>query len=207
MPDGRLTDLRMRVVTTVYRRVVLMARALVAIDGPSAPADARVALLGEGDIDAYTRFRPDAGASQVERRLERGHRAYLVWVDDRIVHAAWVATGRVPVLYLGRDILLAPDELFVYDSFTHNEFRGTGRARARMERVFADYTHHGYRRCLAIVAAENVVGRLAMESGGYRRAGAYRCLRLGHRHACWPQPLNGQPLPALAPLTPWGNDR
>ena len=36
----------------------------------------------------------------IEARLARGDRCYAVWVEGRIVHAAWLATGRARVDYL-----------------------------------------------------------------------------------------------------------
>jgi GNAT superfamily N-acetyltransferase len=192
-----LSDLRMRLVTTFYRRATLMVRDLGETDTAPAHVAARMATISMGELDSYLEFRPRADRRVIERRLEKGDEGVVAWVDAQIVHAAWIATGRSYVAYLDRDLLLAPDELLVYDSFTIPELRGSGIARARMAHVFAEYARRGYRRCFAIVAVENSVGAHTMQSGGYRKTGRFSCLRLGPWSRCW-QSSTSDRVPALA---------
>jgi GNAT superfamily N-acetyltransferase len=124
------------------------------------------------------------------------------WVAGRLVHAAWIATGRAHIAYLRRDLVLAPTELFVYDSFTLPAWRGSGIARGRMLHVFAGYRQRGYRRCFALAAAENHAGRQAMVSAGYRALQDYVSVRLGPWDRCWSVQRGEPHVPELAlPLT------
>jgi GNAT superfamily N-acetyltransferase len=177
-----LAELRMRVVTTLYRRVHVMACDLSTVEPIEPDVEVRIARLTRDDVEAYARFRPRA---PFDDRLAKGHEIVAAWLGDRIVHAAWIATGRGPASYLDRDLVLAPDELLVYDSFTSPDHRGMAIAPARMSHVFREYRKRGYRRCLAIVAVENEGGRRAMESGGYRAIGRYACLRAGRWTWYW----------------------
>lgn len=193
----RSGSLWMRFVTSFYRRAVLMVRELDALENVTPPMPGRIALMSRGEIDAYRRFRPGAGAADLEVRLARGDVAVVAWLDDRIGHAAWVATGRAYVSYLGRDLLLKPDELLVYDSHTLPDLRESGIAKARMDFVFREYRTRGYRRCFAIVAMENVIGRRAVEAGGYHAVARYHRLRLGPLDRCWPAAGSDPTIPRL----------
>ena len=187
----------MRVSTTFYRRAALMVRDLAAGETVLDPAPASIAPLEPGELAAYLRFRPDQSAEVIHQRLTKGHAAFVARVGDRIVHAAWVASGRAYVPYLRRDILLERDELLMYDSYTLAEFRETGIARARQMHVFREYRKRGFRRFVAVVARENVVGRRAVEAAGYRPDARYACVRLGPLDRCRQVWSDGTAVPEL----------
>lgn len=188
----------MRLVTSFYRRGILMVRELAGEEAAAPNASARLAPLLPADFEAYRRFRPRTERAHLEARYGKGHEAVAAWVDERIVHAAWVAMGRGPVPYLGGELVLRPDELLVYDSFTLPAFRGRGISRARMSYVFGRYRERGYRRCLAVVALENRRGRRALDAGGYQSAGRYSCIRVGPWYWCWNAHSGHTRLPELA---------
>jgi GNAT superfamily N-acetyltransferase len=195
-------SLATRIVTTFVRRATLMVRHLD--EGSTALPDcgATFAALGDDDLSRYVEFRPGASVASLRARFARGDAAVGAWVEGRLVHAAWIATGRAYIAYLRRDLVLGPDELLVYDSFTLPDSRGSGIARARMLHVFDEYGRRGYRRCFALAAAENQAGRQAMASAGYRPAQDYICLRLGPWDRCWRLQPSQVRWPELAlPLT------
>jgi GNAT superfamily N-acetyltransferase len=188
----------MRISTTFYRRATLMVRDLASVEPNSPQGPARIAQLRREDLGAYGQFRPETPVAQLERRLARGDAAFVAWVGNRIVHAAWVAAGRAYVAYQHRDLLLQPDELLMYDSYTLPEYRESGIARARMMHVFREYGARGYRRFVGVVAEENVIGRHAIESTGYRAAARYACVRLGGWSRCWRVSTSDTHTPELA---------
>ena len=202
-PDARPTlaaELRMRVVTTFRRRATLMVRDLSAADDAPAASHARIARIARldpADIDAYLRLRPRATRAGIEARIARGDVAVAAWVDGRIAHAAWVATGRTHIPYLGCDLVLDAGEMLVHDSFTDPAHRHAGLAHARMMWVFREWARLGFRRCFAVVAEENEVGRRAMASAGYREVGRYVCVRLGPWSRCRQVTEQGATLPRL----------
>ena len=187
-----------RVVTTAYRRVFLMVHDLRPLPGvPSDPI--RLTWLSSADLDAYLAFRPRANAHDIGRRFSRGDQACAAWIGDRIVHVAWMATGRGPAPYLRRDLALAEGEAMIFDSFTIDAFRRRGITRARMAFVIDELKRRGQHCCICIVAVENTSGYRTLLAHGYRPAGRYVALGVGRSGACW---ATSADLPALLPPRP-----
>ena len=191
--------LPMKLWTTFYRRVVLMARPLDGTIPDAGPAESLdIRMLSEIDAFAYRRFRPDQDPDVVPLRLRQGHQCFAVWQDARIVHAAWAAINRVYIPYLRRHIILAPGiDVFVYDSFTLLSHRHHGLAHARAFRILQHYRQAGYRRAMALIAVENKAALGPSLGSGYRPQGMYRCLRFGPWQCTWSRSDSGEPLPAL----------
>ncbi len=165
---------------TVYRRVVLMERPL---DEPVVAVEARlpvvISLLEETEVDEYIGFRPEAAPSEVRRRLEGGQSCFVARHEDRIVHSAWAATRRAWIEYLAREIQLAPDEVYVYESFTAPGFRGQNIAPARETQMIRIYRDAGYRRSWAAIMPENKPAYRPFEKLGYRPFGVLGYVKIG----------------------------
>jgi hypothetical protein len=164
----------------IYRRLILLERPL----NQSPPrirtsASMRVTMLAGSELDAYMAFRPDQDAIEIRRRLDQEHRCFAVWQDREIIHAAWVATGRVTIEYLSREIALALDEVYVYDSVTAPAFRGRGASPVRAVALGEHFRVLGYRRLLTAVHPENWVGFRPLEKLGTRRVGVIGYVGLG----------------------------
>ncbi len=188
-----------KVLTTCYRRVVVMVRPL---DRPIADRPPRlpvvISILGEDDLEAYRRFRPDQLERILEARRVRGDRCFAAWHEGRIVHAAWVATGGVHVPYLRRDLMLQSGDVYIYDSFTLPAFRGHGLAQARSAHLLKHYRQLGYRRALGVVAVENKVAFRPALGIGFYPIGLYGCVRFGPWQWDWQRVWREEPLPRLA---------
>lgn len=188
----------MKVWTTFYRRMVVIARPLdqtLPEVTPSVPVDIR--WLTENDLSAYLACRSDHDADLVIARLGRGHRCFAVWQDGRIVDVAWLATRRVTIAYLRLDLTLAREEVLLYNSFTLAAYRGRGLAKARDAHVLRHYQREGFHRMIAFVAVENKAGLRSMQATGYRPIGMVRCLRFGPWQRVW------QHADENASLPPW----
>jgi hypothetical protein len=70
------------------------------------------------EIDEYLSFRLGADPLLVCRRLSMGQRAFVARHEARIVHAGWTTTKRAWIDFLDREITLASDEVYQYESFT-----------------------------------------------------------------------------------------
>ncbi len=163
----------------IYRRLTLLERPLSAIPEASSPPSIRVTELSDSEIGAYLTFRPDQDAETIHRRLAQGHRCFAVWHEDRIVHAAWAATGRAPVEYLSHDLALDPGEVFVFDSYTALAFRGRGASPLRALVLGRHFRAHGYQSVLTAVHPENTAGFRPLEKVGARRVGVIGYIGIG----------------------------
>jgi hypothetical protein len=166
--------------TGIYRRLILGERPL-----DERPPEVltvlpfRVAPLGVGQLDAYHALRPDQDAAEVRRRLEAGQWCAAVWLDEEIVGALWLAGGRVRIEYLGRDLELGPDEVYVYDGYTSPAFRGARASPLRTAWSIRHASGLGFRRLLATFLPENQPALPLWNRVGYRRLGVIGYVKLG----------------------------
>src|SRR5262249_44587229 len=167
-------------VAGIYRRLGLLERRLD-IPVPDVTVDPafRVALLMDGERAAYLEFRPDQDVVEVTRRLDRGDHCFATWQEQRIVHAAWAATGRAWIEYVSRELPLAADDVYVYDSFTTPEFRGRGAAPLRARVLGQYFAARGYARLLTAVLQENAAGFRPLEKVGTRPVGTIGYIGIG----------------------------
>jgi GNAT superfamily N-acetyltransferase len=188
----------------IYRRLILRERPLSQpFPDVSACVPVCVSLLAAGEIDAYMAFRPDQSIAEVRRRLDEGQRCFAVWLDGRIIHAAWTVTGRAGIEYLSTEITLAPDEVYAYDVFTSPTFRGLGVSPARMLEMMRYFRDHGYRRLFATILPENRSSFRPGEKVGWDRLiGVIGYVGLGPwRHVFWRMERGASP-PGRAGLAP-----
>jgi len=94
--------------------------------------------------------------------------------NGRIVAATWVAVDRARMEHLRRDILLAPDEIHLFDSFTAPEHRGRGLFPAIFAVIVAIYRARGYRRAVTFIAFHNRASTRSRERTGFRCIGTAR---------------------------------
>jgi hypothetical protein len=188
-----------RALTTVYRRMLFLAYPLEELGVQrvrcTVAADFRV--LGEDDAEAYARFHAAVPAAEVRRRLACGHRCYAAWHEGEIVDAGWAATGVVFVPYLDRHLLLGAGDIYHYESYTRPALRKRGLYMARNAFAARLNAAEGFRRSVALVAAENAPVWAVLTRCGLRTRGIYSYLRLGpwgvHR---W-RGVGGERLPPL----------
>ena len=199
-PLARAADMvALKLLTVVYRRVLLLARPCTDAPPIPAPPGVSIGVVRPDEIDACLRLRPDLAPDEVRRRLERGDECWAARAGDRIVHAAWVARGIGPAPYLEGDLVLGDDDLFSYDSFTAPAWRGRGLAAARHAALLAAAHAERRRRVACIAAVENRSGRRALAKAGYAPVALYGLLRLGPVRLRRQRTLAAEPAPALRP--------
>jgi ubiquinone/menaquinone biosynthesis C-methylase UbiE/L-amino acid N-acyltransferase YncA len=168
---------------TVYRRVWTVERSL---DGPwrpppELPPTVELGELAEEDLEAHQRLRQDTGLQDLRRRFAAGERCFVARENGRILHAAWLATGRAHIEYLDRTVELAPGEVYVSAAFSAPDARRRTYSVAVADAIARRMREEGQRRLLGVVVPENLAGRRAFPRWGYRRLGWMRTLRLGRR--------------------------
>jgi SAM-dependent methyltransferase/GNAT superfamily N-acetyltransferase len=164
----------------VYRRVVLFERPL---DEPMIEVTSRlpvtIELLRESQVHEYCGFRPEAVPAEIQRRLAEGQQCFVVRHEGRLVHASWAAFQRARIDYLAREIRLAPDEVYDYESYTLPEFRGQNLSPARLAWMIRTFRAAGYRRLLLVVVPENKPAFRAGQKTGFHPIGWMGYVRIG----------------------------
>ncbi len=175
----RLQQLGARAFTTLYRRMLFMSYPLAGREIPSyrSRVQARFDTLERGGLEAYSRFRPGASRIEIERRLARGDRCFIAWHGGEIIDACWTATGSVFVPYLRRFLVIPHGDIYSYDSFTARDFRGAGLYMARNSFTARQNQAEGFRRSIALVAAENYAAWMILTRSGLKTLGAYHYIR------------------------------
>jgi ribosomal protein S18 acetylase RimI-like enzyme len=185
--------------TTFIRKMVLFARELSPPPSmPTLSVEVAIRLLDGAEFRQCTDgLRKSLSQRSFVERVERGNVCFALSVEGRIVHTAWVALRRGPIEYLRRDLALGEDEIFIFDSYTHPEYRSLHLATARAAFVAEFYAAKGFRRSLGVVAVENTAGLAVPEAVGYRRIGLYGAFCIGRLCRTWSEPLPGQRIPPL----------
>ena len=167
---------------TVYRRVSLVR---LPIDPPppltESTVDTSFGFVGPDEIDALTRLRPDVARKEVERRLARGDRCWAARRNGDIVSTRWVASGSAWIEYLGVEVPLRPDEVFLYETYTAPAYRGLGLSPAAGTRLTRALRAEGWMSILGGVVPENAAALRAASKTGYREVGSVGVVRLGPR--------------------------
>jgi GNAT superfamily N-acetyltransferase len=171
-----------------YRRLLILARSL---DEPIPDLSARIpldfGLLALGDLDGYLAFHGDDPRPQLEQRFRLNEVCFLARHERRIVCANWACTGSHYIRYIRYDFPIADDEVYLYDSYTHPEFRGLGVAPALAGYVLRHYRGTPVRRAVTAVIPENRANLRARAKSGFRvvgrmgYVGSHRWCRHFHR--------------------------
>lgn len=194
----RLATLRMQVVTTFLRRVVILVRDLddERNDFPLRP-DLQLVVVERAQLAEYRALRPDQDVELLAARFARGDRCFAVRAGERLVHATWASIGHGPLPYLDADVSLMPHDVCFYDSYTGPGWRGHDVSRSRDEFCRRTFRAAGMRRTVALIARENVGGLRTAVPLGYRAIGEYGLLRLGPLRRRWTTPYGAEALPPL----------
>lgn len=163
-----------------YRRVVLLARPLdqpIADVAPTLPVDA--ALLAESDIDEYAALRPDEDRSRVRAHLAAGWKCFTLRHEGRIVSACWAALPPYRSSYLGCEMPVAADEVYLTDAWTDPRHRGHSLAHVLCLHQLAHFRDRGFRRAVRGTLPENRSALRAHAKSGFRPVAMLTRVKLG----------------------------
>jgi hypothetical protein len=167
-----------------YRYVVFVAMDLAGPvrEIPAGPP-VEMRLLRPEDVEEYARSRGrSVDAVPVRRRLEEGHVCVAAWLDGTIVSTAWYAFDTVLADEIDRPLKLAPDEVYVYDSYTTESLRGLSIAALRGRWAIEHFRRLGFKRTVGWVSPKNLpafgpgrkLGADTLGRAGYLRLGPWR---------------------------------
>ncbi len=165
---------------TVYRRMILFERLL---DEPPADVSPGLAVtisqLQASEVDEYAAFRPTAVATEIRSRLERGHVCFVARREGAMVHSIWAAIGSACIGYLDSEIQLAPDEAYIYGSYTTPSLRRLNINAARAVVMARYFRERSFVRFLALVMPENPAGVGATVKSNYHHAAVIGRVKIG----------------------------
>ena len=135
--------------------------------------------LSAADVDALREGGdPTQDVTALAERFTRGDRAFgAVDANGRICHVRWVATSRVHIPEIGRDIVLAPRQAYFYNGYTRPDARRHGIDGLVRNFIFATLQSEGFSSVYSYVRLDNRVGYRAA-SKWQQAVGTVRHLRL-----------------------------
>jgi SAM-dependent methyltransferase len=116
--------------------------------------------LSAADVDALREGGdPTQDVTALAERFTRGDRAFgAVDASGRICHVRWVATSRVHIPEIGRDIVLAPRQAYFYNGYTRPDARRLGIDGLVRNFIFATLQSEGVSSVYSYVRRDNRVG-------------------------------------------------
>jgi SAM-dependent methyltransferase len=167
-----------------------------ASDAASAPGF-RALQMGVSDIEVLREGGdPTQDAVALEERFGRGDRVFgAVDTSGRVCHVRWVATTRVHIPEIERDIILAPREAYFYNGYTRPDARRCGIDGLVRNFIFATLQSEGYTRAYSYVRLDNPAGFRAA-SRWQEAVGTVRYVRV-RRSTPWLTGISGGPMPRL----------
>ena len=84
-----------------------------------------IELLTSEQSEDYATLQVDAGTSELKDRLTTGNICFVARYEGQLVACCWAATGAAFVRYFNCDLSFSRGEVYLYDTFTKPQFRGT----------------------------------------------------------------------------------
>jgi SAM-dependent methyltransferase len=139
---------------------------------------------------------PTQDIAALAERFERGDRAFgAIDTAGRICHVRWVATTRVHIPEIDRDIVLAPRQAYFYNGYTRPDARRCGIDGLVRTFIFETLQSEGFRSVYSYVRLDNRAGFRAA-SRWQQAVGTVRYIRL-RRSAPWLTGISRANMPRL----------
>ena len=138
--------------------------------------------LSLADVDDYVTSEHIITAEQFNKRMSVGDRCYVVRRDSKIVSASWIATDFIWIDFIARDLPLAKDEIYLYDSFTHPSCRGQRIQGKLLAEILSRYQAAGYKQICVIIAPENKANIKSRLHSGFKRTAWIFAINIGKFH-------------------------
>lgn len=137
-------------------------------------------LLNESEVAEYLAFRTDEySRNSVLDRFKADHWCFVARYRGKIISASWAAINCVKNSYLGCEIRLLGDEVYVYDSFTRQEYRGKVVSPAIRAEMMQYFYLNGYRKMIIGVVPENYKNLSAIGKLGFKPFAMMGYIKLG----------------------------
>ena len=168
---------KMKVVTSVYRRLICFSRSLAVLPAISFSLPVTFSRLTRDDMAALRKFRSDKIVPIAENRWARGDSCFALLHQEQIISLGWVATKRTAIDYFNCEVEILAKAVCVYDHYTLPNYQQYGLNYGRVISTLQYYKNLGFERSIGFVAWENKVGIRASEKNGYQAIGCYHYWR------------------------------
>lgn len=154
-----------------YQRGVIWALELGDGEAPAPAAPrvpARFAEVGAAAAGPLAQAMGRRDTSEIQRRLDKGRRCFVAWVEEAVASYCWISHGVQSVSEMERVIRMLPDEAYVWDCATVPAQRRQGLYTALLGFINERLADEGLRRVWIGTNLENAPSLKAFESAGYR---------------------------------------
>lgn len=154
------------------------------VQAPSVPAEApasnaaSVPAFRWATADDRVALEQQAGPEVVRRRLEAGHRAATLWLDEKLIGTAWFARDRYADDETKTSIALLPGQCWLFGSWVDRDHRSQGHYKRIIRSAYSELQSNGVSEVLFAVDASNFMSQAAHRSLGAKRAGSLMGLRI-----------------------------
>ena len=107
------------------------------------------------------------GESMTARRFERGEKCFVALEDGKAVSYIWGARGVVGVEEIDKAVKPGPKEIYLYDAFTLEPWRGRNLYPSVLRRALEYAEGLGLTRSLIFVEASNTPSRRGVDKAGF----------------------------------------
>jgi GNAT superfamily N-acetyltransferase len=177
--SGLVADVRRKSRTAIKseQRLIVLAKDLSDVTPGTGTAEVRIEDLGVRHLPALAELNRKRGFMRADRRfardLEYGYHGYAGFVGSELIgYYWWVDRTSAPLhpdlANLGLDIHLGEGDVYGYDYFVLEQFRGGGVAGELLNRVEGDLARRGYRTLWGYVVSDNRPARWLYSLRGYR---------------------------------------
>jgi RimJ/RimL family protein N-acetyltransferase len=112
----------------------------------------------------------DVFLAKAEARLANGEHVYTIVENERLVRYGWIAAPAVGhyILEVGQFVEFPADSVYLYDFFTHPEYRNRGFYQSSLQQILRELrTTSAFKEAYIGVDLGNVPSRRAIEKIGF----------------------------------------
>jgi RimJ/RimL family protein N-acetyltransferase len=122
---------------------------------------------------------------EAERRIREGQVCAAIRHGREVIAYCWLTTEPEWVAEIGRLVVPAPDEVYLYDAFTSPAWRGRGLFQAMLMGLLEYSRAQGRRRALIFVLRRNLASRRAIERTGFKLFLAVSRVKVWNLRGLW----------------------
>jgi ribosomal protein S18 acetylase RimI-like enzyme len=146
-------------------------------DASYSPVDIRELELA--DTERFVKFRNGPGRALFCERIRTGHRCCAAIVDGQLASVSWIVERSATLWAFTADFCIDNDAVYIFDSYTHPDFRGQRLQASIFQVICRDCLKKGLRKAVTFVSETNSANLRSRARLGFVVTGAVRRFRMG----------------------------